>query len=887
MKTGLPPRVVLAHAVALACTAGTALAQTNPAPSAPQRLEKIEITGSNIKRVDAEGPLPVTVITREEIDRSANSTVGDFVRALTVNTGGSGSDSDISNQNGSAGVSLRGLGQKSTLVLINGRRMANHAFARDLQDTFVDLNSIPKSAIQRIEVLKDGASAVYGSDAIAGVVNFILRKDYQAGAVQVGAGRSTEGGLGEQSFNISAGWGDPAKDKYNVFGVVDVYHREQLLLSEREWVGNGDFSRFPGGGNGFLSSSAGTWVSVAPQTAFSPTSLALQPAGVPGGVRRQAFLTCMGNGFRQTVVPFAPLVFSTGTVCSHTTTPFIVAYPEVSRIGVFSRGNWQTAGGGNAFAEFQLAHNKTEWISQPQTMTNVTQVFNPVTQASSIFNTLIPANNPANPFGAPYRLRYTFFDVGARTNDNTTNAYRLFAGMSGNMNRWDWEFGVGTSESKVEQTTGNQVDAQALTNAINNNTYNFLAPTPAQTAALRISTQRNSTSKLHFGDLKATTTLGALEGGDIGFAVGLDARRESIQDTPDPLVRAGRLLGTGSSITNGSRNVIAAYAEANLPLTKALEFQVAARMDRYSDFGSSSSPKVGFKWTPMSAVLFRGAWSKGFRAPTLTENTQTSSLTFATLTGSPGGVSVIFTGNPNLKPERSESATFGIVIEPMKSLSFGIDWFEIAQKDLVAANGIQFIAQNPTLFPNDIIRDSTGAITTIFDRYNNFSEVTAEGVDADVRWTLPAEWFPGKWTLKSNGSYLSSFRQPPATGAPITEFAGTNNGPRGALPRIKAKVGLDIDHRKVAYSFAVNHTSGYAQKRITAFPAAGVRRVNGQVTADFSIAYSGMKQFKLWANVQNIEDKQPPFDPGTFGWDSTQYDLRGRYIRAGLEYRFK
>ncbi|MBL8513572.1 MAG: TonB-dependent receptor, partial [Betaproteobacteria bacterium] len=145
----------------------------------------------------------------------------------------------------------------------------------------------------------------------------------------------------------------------------------------------------------------------------------------------------------------------------------------------------------------------------------------------------------------------------------------------------------------------------------------------------------------------------------------------------------------------------------------------------------------------------------------------------------------------------------------------------------------------------------------------------------------------GKWTLKGSGSYLSRFRQPPATGAAITEFAGTNNGPRGALPRIKARIGLDIDYKNMTISTATNHTSGYAQKKITAFPSAGVTRVHGQITNDISFSYAGLKNFKLWANIQNIEDKMPPFDPGTFGWDATQYDIRGRYIRAGLEYKFK
>ena len=865
--------------------AGSMIAATPVFGQDAAKVEKIEVTGSNIKRVDAEGPLPVTVISRDEIDRSAAATIGDFVRNLTVNSGGSGGDGEFNGASaGSAGISLRGLGQKSTLVLINGRRMANHAFARNLQDTFVDINSIPKGAIERIEVLKDGASAIYGSDAIAGVVNFIMRKDYQGGVIGASGGRATEGGLAERSVNLSAGFGSLSKDKYNVFATVDYMHRDRLLISDRKFIGQGDMSRF-GIGNPFLSSSAGTWVSVAPQQGFLQGQLALVPLGTPTVVRRAAFTTCLGNGFRQTLVPFAPLAFSTGTVCANSVAPFVTAFPEVTRVGALSRATFEINPKLTSFTEVSLASNESKLISQHQSMTNVTQVFDPVTQGSRLFNPSIPVGNASNPFPFAYQLRYTFFDVGAREIKLKTDAYRLLTGLNGSSGRWDWEAAIGTSESKVKEDTGNQVDAVALRSAITNNTYNFIAPTPAQTAAIRISTQRNSTSKLTFGDAKASTTLGTLAGGDIGFAVGLDARREAINDTPDIFARTGRLLGTGSSITNGSRNVVAAYSEMVLPLSKAFEVQLAARADRYSDFGSALSPKIGAKWTPYDAILVRASYNRGFRAPTLTENTQTSSLSLTSVTGIPGGVSVIYTGNPNLKAEKSESTSIGLVWDPLKNLSVSVDWYNIIQRDLVSQNGTAYIVANPTLFVADIVRDAAGAITTIFDRYNNVAKVQVEGIDLEARWMLMSG-VNGKLTLRTMGSYLASFQQPPAINQPMTEFAGGNAGPRGALPRTKAKLGFDYDYAGFAMTVMGNVTSGYAQKRVGPF-ATTQRRVPSQSTADVSLSYSGIKHMKLYLNVQNVGDKQPPFDASVGYFDVTQYDLRGRFVRGGLEYKFK
>src|SRR4051812_41216579 len=228
------------HALAAAIAAAFAVHLPEATAQQAQRVEKIEVTGSNIKRVDAEGPAPVQIITRADIDRTGSNTVSDVLRYLPANNAGSYDETFVGSfARGSSGLSLGGLGQKSTLVLINGRRMAVYSFAQNLSDTFVDLNSIPLAAIERIEVLKDGASAIYGSDAIAGVVNVILRKDYTGAELTVGGGVTSRGDGQEVHVSGAAGTGTPGRDRYNAVLAVDYFNRESVWLRDRPATSSG------------------------------------------------------------------------------------------------------------------------------------------------------------------------------------------------------------------------------------------------------------------------------------------------------------------------------------------------------------------------------------------------------------------------------------------------------------------------------------------------------------------------------------------------------------------------------------------------------------------------------------------------------------------------
>ncbi len=851
--------------------AGGALAQA----TSPQTQERITVTGSNIKRVSAEGPAPVQVISRDEIERSAKGTVGEFLRDITANSGGSSSETSTNSQSGAAGISLRGLGQKSTLVLINGRRMANHAFAG--QDTFVDLNSIPKSAVQRIEVLKDGASAIYGSDAIAGVVNIILRKDFKGAELGGNIGSASQGGLGEKGFNAAAGWSS-ADDALNVMGVVDVFKRDMLLYSQRPWLNGLDF-RFLPGGTFFPASSGGTWV---------------RPAGVTTGSARTALPNCIQPSFNMPANIIS--AFVTGRACGYSVDQYLTSYPKADRMGLFTRATYRLSPDADLFAELSLSSNQSDWINQPQTMTNTSVSFNPSTGGFISFPNVIPniaahaALNATNPYGRPASLNYTFFDVGARTFALDTKTSRAVVGASASMGGYDWQVAAGRSDSKITQVTGNQVDTVQLRAAIDTGNYNFLAPTSEQTARLRVATTRNATSKLSFADVKVSGELMQLPAGPLGFAAGLDVRSESITDTPDPILQQGRLIGTGASRTDGSRNASALYMEMSVPATKGLELQLAGRSDNYSDFGSAFSPKVGIKFTASPRLALRASMAKGFRAPTLVENANSSSLGFDSVldpvrNNASTIIGVLNSGSKNLKAERSVSSTVGIVFEPVNDISVALDYYTIEQKDLVALNGAQFIVRNPSVFPGAVVRDpASNQILVVYDNFSNQSNVLTKGVDLDVRAKLGANSY-GKFAARATASYLMEWSFSPRAGVPTVDYAHRNDGPNGSLPLVKLRAALDWQMAALSATLAANHTGSYNQKNTTA--ALAEPTVQSHTTFDLYMAYTGLKNLKATLSVENLANRNPPWDIASgLGISNSQYTLRGRYTRLGLEYKF-
>jgi iron complex outermembrane receptor protein len=868
--------VVAAVAAALAQVAAPALGQQ------AQKVEKIEVTGSNIKRVDAEGPAPVQVITREEIEKSGVNTLSEVIRTLPANTTSAYDESFTGSfARGSSGVSLRGLGQKSTLTLINGRRMAVYSFAQNLQDTFVDLNSIPLSAIERIEILKDGASAIYGSDAIAGVVNVILRKDYTGAELSLSGGVTSRADGQEVHASGAVGMGTPGKDRYNVMIAGDYFNREAIWARDRPNTSSGDYRRFPGGEN------------LPPSTVGNPGTYLRRPGTNPfPGFTRQPFATCPADRV---------LFFAGNNNCSEDINVYLTGIPETRRAGLFGRGTFDISPALTAFAE--LAFNSNDTFTQVAPFATPSSQIGP--GLARTINAILPVGHNSNPFDVPIEVRYRFDDVGPRQVINTTDATRFVAGLNGTLRDWSWEAAGGYTRSESEQRDRNNIRISGLLAAIADGSYNFLnnaANSPEVYDRIRTDYSRFGDSKLSFVDAKVSGELLQMRSGPLAMAAGVEYRKEDYDDYSDPVLTSGDVLGRGSTQAKGKRNITSGFVEFNVPVVKDLELQLAGRTDRYSDFGRSSTPKVGVRWNADPTLLVRATYARGFRAPSTPESVESSAFFFQSLEDSTrcainsvycGAVSLpgSFSANPDLRPEKSESWTGGFVWEPVRGTSIGIDYYSVKQKDVISSRDFQFILDNEPLYAqfvtrgpatsDDIARGAPGPIVIVAVPYENLSSVQTKGIDVDARIRWSASGL-GRFTAGFTGSYLISYKQPPAPDEPLEELAGTYD-----VPRIKGILSLGHDVGAFSSSVAVNYIHHFKQS--VSASATAPENIPSWTTVDAQVAYSGIRNTKLYVGARNLGDKQPPVAIAEIStvYLFDQHNLRGRFWYAGVNYKFR
>jgi iron complex outermembrane receptor protein len=917
--------------VALAVFA--ALGSVTAAPQvaqAQQSLERVTITGSNIRRTDQETVAPVEIITREQIERTGLATISDVIKTIPSNLGGSYSESFANSfASGASGLSLRGLGQKTTLVLLNGRRTAGYGFAQNLQDSFVDFNSIPTSAIERVEILKDGASAIYGSDAIAGVINIILRKDYKG--IEAGASVGFFEGANDYRANLVGGFGDLGKDKFNVFGVFDYYKRDHLLLSDTKFGETRDYRDEQGGRNHVSLTAGGTWTQVG-----TNNRRAISECGQYGGrvldyngaVNAGLINLGVTNG-----VPNAPAAPGVGlnqpgnTWCSFDQNSQLSALPEQERFGFLGRGTFDFAANIQGFAE--VGYSKVDnfqtftapFFAGTTGLTQTAAGLQPFT-----YNITFGPGVAGNPFGANATIAQNMTFLGTRDQETSSETWRFLGGLRYSFGGWDLESAVGWSKNEVDQNNINRLakDAtSALFGVPNNPTAGpppAFPPNPVSTgsacnldapsttlAACRtmlVNVGRIGESELRFVDTKATTELGSLPGGAIGLATGFEFRKEELTDTPDAIAQAGGILGQGITATNGERDQWAVYGELALPITRQLEAQLALRYDDYSDFGTAVTPKAGLKFKATPELLLRANWGRGFRAPSLPEISPSVATFFTQVnddfTGQAGvQISGVFAGNPFLQPEKSRATTLGFVWEPNSSFNVAVDWYEITWSNIVAAPLFQSIVDidvdsRNAGGPGDprVIRDPvTGVIVTVLSNYQNLTRVETSGVDIDARYIARTNW--GRFTTRLNTTYVDSFEEEG------TECVGTN-GCTNTYPRWKGYVSLDWDQGPWAVTGRVNYIHHYYQNLLAGsfftpqhplfqngtYPI----RVPSYTTFDLFARYNINPNLYVFGSIVNVTDEVPPYDPGfsaTFNYDFTQYDVRGRQYRIGLNYRFR
>lgn len=871
----------LAAALAAPLPAAAESTATATASGEASTLAAVRVTGSNIKRTDTETANPVQVIAREQLQASGKATVADVLRSISANTGNAANETSNSGwASGSAGIGLRGLSQKNTLVLLNGRRLANYGFpANGLSDTFVNLNALPLVAVERIEVLKDGASAVYGSDAVAGVVNIITRQGFEGAEIGGSAGTADQGGLDETRLKFIGGIGDLDTDGYNILVSLEGYNRDRLDQDERDLTRSGLYSDRPGGRwNG--------WSAKGARYLVNGVSVPMLDAEgqCPDGTTR---------------VASAPIDGLAGDTCGVNLAPFTTLIPSTKRWQAYANGTFRVNDAVEAFAEVLYSEVKgVSWFgSSPYfTLESGRFALNAETGLAEPVSSSLPAGSPYNPYGRAVPIEYTFFNLGGTIKTNRSQSYRGLAGLRGSSGRWDWEVAAfGARSSERETVSGGFANRWALADALATGSYNLLDPaaTPQSVLdAINIATLRPAESVLQGVDARMSGTLGRTWASEIGVASGLEWRREKLDSNNPWQIDAGLQVRPAIAEVHGERTVTAAYVEANIPLASNLEASVAARADHYDDFGDAFSPKIGLRWQPLDMLVVRAAASKGFRAPSLSENSNSTSISYGSvvdpfdpdLPGSRQNPTFFTVGNTELQPERTRSVNVGVVVSPWSTTSLSVDYYNIQLENLVGTNNTQTLVTGNV--PGAVLRDERGKLQAVYNRYQNLSDLKTSGVDVELRQRIPTERF-GEFTLSSAYTHVRDYRRPSVIGGPLVDYAGSNLG--ATLPADKATTTLDWNHGPLRSALTWYHTSSYSQRASTAAQAVQ-SKVDAYNQLDLYLAWTGIEQLTLYAKVQNLADKAPPYDASFPGirapYDFTQYDLRGRYVTVGFDYRF-
>ncbi|MCD0416508.1 TonB-dependent receptor [Rubrivivax sp. JA1024] len=913
--------------IAAACAALLAVGAVRPASAQedataatpPAKAERIEITGSRIKRTEDEGALPVQVISREEIMKSGVTTAAEVMRNLSANSGGLTDGASINvggyDQKGFNSANLRGIGTSSTLVLLNGRRMANFASPGD--DAGVDLNSIPAAAIDRVEVLLDGASAIYGTDAVSGVINFITRKDFTGALVDVYIGDSQEGGAGKRTATITAGYGTLADNGFNVFGVFDVQRTDALSTSQRSFIKDLKIAeRLPHLLSGYTSPA---------NIRLSSDQLEyLQSQGLQVGgqlIDSRTINFSVGEGCN----PPANLHLPDGTggaqACTYDYMRDTELYPKSEKLSFLGRGVTEIAGGHELFAEVALARAKTWYVGSAARVTGYVDY--------SLVPELAGYTGLAD-VDPEIMLRMRLEEAGRRTSELTSTSQRYVVGMSGSAGDWDYEWGVNHSVNDVaDRDTHGYVLYNELMQGISDGLINPFGPSSAAGLALIDSIQvdnvvRRARGTMDSVDFSATRSLGKLDGGAMGLAVGGEFRREKNTFSPSALLMSDNINNDsapeGGEETSDQRRVAALFAEMQLPVTKKLELQLAARFDHYEDVGSTVNPKIGARYLVSPQMLLRASFGTGFRAPSMNDLHRPTQYGSTATLPDPAYCATVDNdyadcawnwdtrhySNPDLKPERSRQFSFGTVFNPHPLWSVSLDYWNIQKRDVISEIGDDVILANLDKFENLVHRynedegldgcdydPDDNSICYIEMRKENRGRQRASGLDIVVEMKgLKTGW--GVFGTRMAGTWMLQSEQQPSR-----ELGYISNLGRFVTDSVvqRWRHRLSFDWERGAWSASIGNTyySSYKDQNSAINTDDGSVVAKNRVKAyslwDLSGAYEFSKDFTLRAGVQNVFDTPPPFSNQAYyfisGYDPSYTDPRGRFFYVSARYQIR
>ncbi|MEW6169058.1 MAG: TonB-dependent receptor [Pseudomonadota bacterium] len=867
-------RGCLGFAAAVAALAllasGPVEAQAEPASSAAgsAELEPMVVTGSRIRQIDVEGQTPVISIDREQIENSGYTSLTELLRQLPEAGAGTfwaqGNDQDDTGPGG-AGISLRGLGADATLVLLNGRRVSISPYAKGITTAFVDLNTIPLAAIERIEVLKDGASALYGSDAIAGVVNIILRRDFQGAELSLSYGDTWEDEDAHET-RASLVWGnDPAGNgRSRMTLVLDYYDRSPLMYSDREVSSTLDH-RSQGGTD--QRSGAG-----APGTfQLSDGSLVIDPA--------------------------CPPELISGGLCRYDYITWQAALGAAERSGGLAMYEFDFNETVSAFTELQAQYNTSSVVGAP---------------SPSFLQFRVPASHPDNPYGEEVGMIYRFIESGARSFDIETTNLRALQGLRGNFNTWEWELGAQYARSKAEQVgVSGMVNAELAQAALDSGEFNpFGVPDndPEVVDRFTVRTIRLSEAETKSLDGRVSGSLTELAHGPLGMAAGVEARWEELEDTPDEQFQRGLIVGTEATQTRGERDVRSAYLELQIPLWARTDLQLAARYDDYSDFGSTVNPKAALRFQPLETLTLRASWGTAFRAPSLAQiglgPTDESPILIderrCAIAGpdvgtycDPTELPVQFTGNEDLDAEEAESWGAGLVWQLSEPLALTVDYWRYEIDDRITTDTRQLLLQeaaDPASVPPGAIERAAptpeeaalglpGRLLEIRDTLRNAASQETDGIDLNLSYVRKSAY--GNWQGSIAYTHLLSFDEQLTQGGETEDLAGAFERPEN-----RATASLDWSLDAYGATLTANYIDSFEDDE-DAGPVAAARTVDSWLSFDLQLRYRTPWADTLRLSIINLTDEDPPFAAAPFqGFVPTVHDLRGRFVTLAYTKRF-
>ena len=872
----------------------------NAEPESAAEMDEVLVTGSRLATTGLNTSAPVTILDRSEIEATGATSVGELLRELPVATA-SASDTAGRGNGGSATVALRGLSAVNTLVLINGRRVLSNN-----EGGTVDLNSIPFEAVDRVEVLQDGASAIYGSDAIAGVVNIIMLREFEGLSLKGGYGVSSRDDV--PNTELSATFGHKADKGSFVFNAS---WRE----AEGNFIADRPVSRDP------------DWRAQGGRNFRDPLPTVAVVQGLPGfgnaerilleGVNQAATV----NDFRAFVFPDTNDPLSVGNDGINYWL-YETSASDIRQQNVSFTGGYELTSNLTAFVEASFNRRRSTGYLAPDYFGAV--YGDPI---------ILSANNDFNPFGVDLSVARTIGEQpfrGRRQSDVTSDVSRFVAGVEGGIGEWKWDLsynhqnldqltfgGEGVLRDRLQQAAGDSDDCRAAGNGCV--PINLLGGpdtiTPEMLDFISADSNTSVKSRMQSAVANFSGSLFNLPAGEVRMAIGAEFRRETFSSDNDRNSELNAFVGRGPTpdAFPPVREITEVYTEFAVPVFESLDLDLAARYSDYNLFGDTTNPKVGLKWRPIESLLIRGSWGTGFRAPTFNEafSGQTRGFApivdpcagpnFASLPGCGGqqapanttGTFIVTGGNPDLLPEEADNLTVGAVFTPAFAprLAVTVDVYRIEKEGIIGSIDRNYVlAQNAAngSYADRITRDPvTNSVLEVIATRANLLDQSIQGIDFGVQYET-ADRPMGTFQFRADLTYLDTFEQSPAPGAPPVRRVGTYTDATGTLARVRGTGRATWNRGPFMLSTGLRYVDGVRND--------GSLLVDGEhLEADDYVQNDWMASYEfeqatttVTLSVENLFDEMPPFLEGNYanGFDQGSFNSRGQFFMMRVEKSF-